>query len=336
MAKGKGKETAAKEKSVFRDILDLVFCAGGIYGCYLGYGLVQERILGVDYDGERFTYSLFLVWVQCILNGLFGLVSVLWAGDALYDKVPKARYAQIAFSYIGAMYCSNWALAFVTYPTQALAKSCKLIPVMLMRIVINGKKYKLRDYLCVALITAGISVFSLAKKAKPGEASNSVFGMALLFASLALDGFTGPTQEKIEAEYKPTVGQMMFSMNFFAVIYVGIGLLATGIMWPALAFCQAHPEILLQMLFFSCLSAFGQNFILMTLYRFDSLILTTITTTRKFFTILCSVVWYGHVLVTNQWIGVGMVFFGLAMDTYGKYLSKQERLAASKEGKKDK
>ena len=54
---------------------------------------------------------------------------------------------------------------------------------------------------------------------------------------------------------------------------------------------------------FSVLSALGQNFILMTLYRFDSLVLTTITTTRKFFTILASVVWFGHSLGFWQWTG---------------------------------
>lgn len=120
------------------------------------------------------------------------------------DPVPKPLYARIAFSYIGAMYASNWALSFVNYPTQVLAKSCKMIPVMLMRIVINGKRYKLREYVNVVLITIGISVFTFYSKKAKGEASNSLFGLFLLFASLALDGLTGPTQENMIAQYKPT------------------------------------------------------------------------------------------------------------------------------------
>jgi len=48
------------------------------------------------------------------------------------------------------------------------------------------------------------------------------------------------------------------------------------------------------------------------------LALTTVTTTRKFFTILFSVFLYGHVLSLQQWTGVSMVFLGLAVDAYAK------------------
>lgn len=40
---------------------------------------------------------------------------------------------------------------------------------------------------------------------------------------------------------------------------------------------------------FSLTSALGQNFIFLTIKYFDALVLTTVTTTRKFFTILVSV-----------------------------------------------
>lgn len=39
----------------------------------------------------------------------------------------------------------------------------------------------------------------------------------------------------------------------------------------------------------SLTSALGQNFIFLTIQLFDALVLTTVTTTRKFFTILLSV-----------------------------------------------
>jgi hypothetical protein len=39
------------------------------------------------------------------------------------------------------MLSSNVALRYVSFSAQALAKSCKIIPVMLMRIVINKKRY---------------------------------------------------------------------------------------------------------------------------------------------------------------------------------------------------
>ncbi|RLO12219.1 hypothetical protein DYB28_011846, partial [Aphanomyces astaci] len=56
-------------------------------------------------------------------------------------NVPLSPFAFSAFSYLGAMLCSNEALKYVNYPTQALGKSCKMIPVMLMGVVLGRKKY---------------------------------------------------------------------------------------------------------------------------------------------------------------------------------------------------
>lgn len=46
---------------------------------------------------------------------------------------------------------------YVSYPTQALGKSCKLIPVIIGQGLIRRKAYPLQKYLCVALMTAGIA-----------------------------------------------------------------------------------------------------------------------------------------------------------------------------------
>lgn len=55
------------------------------------------------------------------------------------------------------------------------------------------------------------------------------------------------------------------------------------------------------LLAFSLASAVGQNFIFYTITSFNPLVMTTITTTRKFFTIVFSVIFYGHAIGTRQW-----------------------------------
>ena len=57
-------------------------------------------------------------------------------------------------------------------------------------------------------------------------------------------------------------------------------------------------------------------------YRFGSLVLATVTTTRKFFTVLVSVLYYGHVLSDQQWAGVALVSLGLGLELYGKFAKK--------------
>lgn len=65
---------------------------------------------------------------------------------------------------------------------------------------------------------------------------------------------------------------------------------------------------------FSLLSAVGQLFIFYSLLVFDSLVCTTITTIRKFLTIVISVAFHGNVLSVTQWGSVAMVFGAVAYD----------------------
>ena len=45
----------------------------GIFGCYFYYGVVQEKITRGTYgaENERYYYTMFLVFCQCIINALF-------------------------------------------------------------------------------------------------------------------------------------------------------------------------------------------------------------------------------------------------------------------------
>jgi solute carrier family 35 (UDP-galactose transporter), member B1 len=241
------------------------------------------------------------------------------------DKTPPREYFQLSCFYIGAMFASNFALTFVSYPTQALAKSCKMIPVMLMGIVINKKRYVWRQYLHVLLITAGISYFMLNKhssKAVDAE-SESWVGLGLLFMSLVLDGMVGPSQDRIIHTYKPAMHTLTMHMNLHAVGVLVVVMLVSNQLFPAVQFVMTYPAVLVEMVLFSVASALGQNVIMFTLYRFNSLVLTTITTTRKFFTILASVFYFGHQLNMHQWCGVATVFGGLLLEIHLKYTQKK-------------
>lgn len=92
-------------------------------------------------------------------------------------------------------------------------------------------------------------------------------------------------------------------------------------------YMRSHPELLQTLCLFALTSAFGQLFIFYTIRSFDSLVLTTITTTRKFFTIVLSVFWFGHSLNTKQWLAVGLVFAGLVLDAYQEEMEKQRKRA---------
>lgn len=64
-----------------------------------------------------------------------------------------------------------------------------------------------------------------------------------------------------------------------------------------------------------------------TLSTFSSLLLVTITVTRKMLTMILSVVWFGHKLGGKQWIGVSLVFGGIGAEGL---ITRREKAAKEK------
>ncbi len=86
----------------------------------------------------------------------------------------------------------------------------------------------------------------------------------------------------------------------------------------AVAFAVKYPAVVSDIALFSFSGAVGQVFIFYIITEFGSLTSVLITVTRKFFSILLSVVIFGHKVQSWQWIGCAMVFVGLLINTSGK------------------
>lgn len=56
----------------------------------------------------------------------------------LFFRIPCKTYMIIAFLTVGTMGLSNTSLGYLNYPTQVIFKCCKLIPVMIGGVFIQG------------------------------------------------------------------------------------------------------------------------------------------------------------------------------------------------------
>ncbi|XP_069671309.1 solute carrier family 35 member B1 [Periplaneta americana] len=304
-------------------------CAFGIFVCYFYYGVLQEKITRGSYgegeNKEKFTCMLALVFFQCIVNYIYAkimLTTVMKQGE---DSTRTLYYSSSALTYLLAMVCSNMALQWVNYPTQVVAKSGKPIPVMILGVLVGKKNYPLRKYIFVLLIVVGVAIFMF-KDGKSSEGDSTLgFGELLLILSLIMDGLTGAIQERMRSEYQTKSGHMMLSMNFWSIIYLGVAILVTGEGVMFASFVQRHPNVVWQLLSFSIASALGQFFIFLTVSDFGPLPCSIITTTRKFFTVLGSVLLFGNMLLPRQWFATVVVFAGLFLDSmYGKAVTKMK------------
>ena len=70
-----------------------------------------------------------------------------------------------------------------------------------------------------------------------------------------------------------------------------------------------------------------------TLSTFSSVLLVTVNVTRKMFTMILSVVAFGHRLTQMQWLGVGLVFGGIGVEAL---IARKDKMAKeqAKAGKK--
>jgi UDP-galactose transporter B1 len=230
-------------------------------------------------------------------------------------------------SQVTAKACTSLALANgLSFPVATLAKSGKMAPVMAGSLLLGGAKYTLREYLQVAAIIGGTAIVSMGKK-KGG--SNSALGVTYIILSLALDGVTAGFQKRLKAStakvgVKPKPYDFMFWTNLFmcltaAVVALGLGEFTTG-----LAFCAANPEILSNIVKFSLCSAIGQSFIFYTIANFDPLVLSTVTTTRKIFSVLLSILLKGHSLSATGWSGIALACGGIISEMQVKSSGKKK------------
>jgi len=301
-------------------------CAVGIFVCYFYYGILQERITRGKYgegeEEEKFTSITALVFFQCVVNYIYAFVMSFVFTTKEPDTTRSSYYAICSFTYLLAMVTSNKALSWVNYPTQVVGKSCKPIPVMILGVLVGKKSYPLLKYLFTLMIVMGVALFMYKDKAGKASAdSDSLIGVGeiLLLVSLTCDGLTGAVQERMKLEHQTKSGHMMMAMNKWSVGYLAVALAFTGEGVEFLGFIQRHPAVLWQLATFSVASALGQFFIFLCVSDFGPLPCSIITTTRKFFTVLASVIFFGNSLITRQWLGTALVFAGIFLDgLFGK------------------
>jgi len=260
-------------------------------------------------------------------------------------KALLLRYLQCSVFITSAAPFGFAALSYISYPAMVLGKSCKLVPVMIMNVLLYRRKFAPYKYLVVFMVTLGITIFMGLgddKKASKshGKGDNNlgpspyanIIGIAYLLINLALDGATNSTQDEIFTRHKVTGQQMMFWINIFCTLLTCIlsvlPLPYIPVIHPshdgrselmgALTFIQTHPSIITPLAQFAITGALGQLFIFETLQHFGSLTLVTITLTRKLFTMLLSVIVYNHKLTKGQWLGAAVVFAGISVEAFVK------------------
>ena len=287
-------------------------------------------------EGRRFKFVSFSLAVQAAVNcALAAVIMLVWYGrvSSIPGKV-LGLYGATSSVQMAAMFCSNRAVYYVDYPTHVVAKCCKPIPVLIFGLLFGRglKNYSMSRILSVTITTAGVALFmrssAMAKSdTKPSDYGEEwTFGLALLGGSLFFDGLTGFLQDMVmQNHYKKdsriaerAPWEMMLLLNAFGTVLMLAVTIFTGEGVKAVQFCMEFPRAFWMVLASAFVSAVGQCFVFVTIARFDALMCSTVTTIRKFCSILLSVIWFKHPLTKTQWASVVFVFGGIGYELFQK------------------
>ncbi|KAJ9064468.1 UDP-galactose transporter [Entomophthora muscae] len=207
------------------------FCVAGIYVCFLTWGILQERVSTTPYGlrQEKFNSFIFLNAVQASIACLVAFTYMKLTGQSLGSPSREllSKLGQAAITNALASPFGYASLKHIDYPTLTLGKSCKLVPVLFLNVLLYRRKFPLYKYITVFLVTIGVSLFMLLQPTKKNSPvmSSSVWGLFLVFMNLMMDGLTNSTQDQIFRKFKLTSQQMMFYMQLMSAAIMWLWLL---------------------------------------------------------------------------------------------------------------
>jgi len=327
----KGNEAEASKNNENKPVLSLLSklkIVIGIYGFFLLYGISQERIFSLGDENEKFSYGNFLIFCVTFTNMMFSGSCLFFSKERenlniiKRDKDLLTSMGFVSACSTVAMISTASALTYVNLPTQVLMKSAKSVPVVVGNLL-RGKKYPWYDIGTVITVTLMLMLFNFAKPSKGDIGQNSATGYVLLCLSLFMDGLVGPKQDAVVEKYKLGPTELMFIQNLFSSIFAFLLWICIDGFFAPLNFIYRHPESIQWLVIYIITSMGGQHFIYQAIVYFGSLYVSLITTVRKFFTVLLSVLIFGHILNIQQWVGVTGIFLSLILQKVASHLSKK-------------
>ncbi|XP_012872152.1 PREDICTED: adenosine 3'-phospho 5'-phosphosulfate transporter 2 isoform X1 [Dipodomys ordii] len=303
--------------STFNKLTQLFICVAGVFVFYLIYGYLQELIFSVE--GFK-SFGWYLTLVQFAFYSIFGLIELQLIQDKR-RRIPGKTYMIIAFLTVGTMGLSNTSLGYLNYPTQVIFKCCKLIPVMIGGVFIQGKRYNIADVSAAVCMSLGLIWFTLADST---IAPNfNLTGVMLISLALCADAVIGNVQEKAMKLHNASNSEMVLYSYSIGFVYILLGLTCTSGLGPAVAFCSKNPVQTYGYAFlFSLTGYFGISFVLALIKIFGALLAVTVTTGRKAMTIVLSFICFAKPF-TFQYVWSGLlVVLGIFLNVYSKNMDK--------------
>lgn len=305
--------------------LDVAISFIGLVTSCIWYGVVQEAIMTTSYAGGMFPSVAFLTCSNQLSMVIFSCLS-LACSTRQFKREGSLRVAVPAFSGCISSWAQDSALLYITFPVQAVFKSSRICPQMIVSTLLNGENHGWRDYAVALAVSACVGAFTLTMHGDTSAPDSDFWwcGLLLMVCFLIFDSLTGSSQKKIYNSY-PTFSplDMMLASGVYQSVYIGIVIVCSHGFGPIFTFLRANPVAIRDLMESGISASFSQYLAYYIIKSRGPVALAIMLAVRQVLSILISSILYGHPITPVSWLfAVGALLLSCLKAVLGQALPK--------------
>jgi adenosine 3'-phospho 5'-phosphosulfate transporter B3 len=180
--------------------LIIIVASFGIFATFLLHGIGHEKLC----SHFKFTETLFLTFTQFVGYAGLCLPTLISNVRTRFANLhaPMRTYVITAFGLIMSMTLANLSAIRLSYVTEVMFRSSKLIPVMIGNVIFLHQRPRLSEVMLVVLIVFGLIGISLGDFR--GKNKFDFSGLVAVVSSLCFDALASNMEEKVMSHYGAT------------------------------------------------------------------------------------------------------------------------------------
>jgi adenosine 3'-phospho 5'-phosphosulfate transporter B3 len=239
-------------------------------------------------------------------------------------------YVQLSVWTMTGMYFTNWSLTYLNYPMRILAKSSKVIPVMIVGMIVQGRYYTRLEYFSAFVLAAGITLFTM------GDMYDSprfdIRGLILISLGVFADAMTANFEEaRLFKTHKCSPAEVMLFSSAFSAIWTLATMFGSNELFDAVEHAKDNNEVLSWTIMSATMGYSSVAFVLLLIKRFGATNAEIVKSCRKVLSIIISFVAFGKTV--GNFHVLGGVLFTLSV-ALGVHI-KTRKMAAKREARKN-
>jgi UDP-galactose transporter B1 len=309
----------------------VLFALLGVIGAFTLHTYIIEQRLGDEFEKNKVDPTSVTLCIQSFFSVLLAILMQLISYSPKHpfnDGQRTFYWARLGFLISCSMLPIIKATPYLSSPLCQLVKTCKGPAIIIMIYFFGRSKPAKYKYYTTFFMFLGVVLYSISKSNYKHGVNDAVTGFTLAGISLLADPFVAFYHD----EYKKPQPDQLTSMkltNLWIGIWMFLYAMVSGELVSVISVLSQHHEAAKSMLIIAVSGACGQYFVTYTLSEFGAHFLSVLTSSRKFISVLLSIVFFQHQVTLIQYVGVLLVIIATIVETNMGAKAKNKEIKAA-------